>query len=193
MVHQRPLRLAMLTELTRKNGSSRVVCYQYEAHLRQAGIDVHFFPPSSVALYELFYERVKHPRWLVLLLKAIYWYLLVLPWRLWQILQAPRFDVIFLQRGLLKHDASPLLEVLLWAVAKKLFGRPLIYALDDAQYLFAPSSYFHIRFKLADWVYTGNPEIAEYARIFKPCCSRVDRRICWNRLSLRRGTAIFSG
>jgi glycosyltransferase involved in cell wall biosynthesis len=158
----------MLTELTRKNGSSRVVCYQYETHLRQAGIDVHFFPPSSEALYELFCERVQDPRWLVVLLKSVYWYLLVFPRRLWQIAKSPAFDMIFLQRGLLNYDALPILETLLWAVAKKLFRRPMIYALDDAQYVVAPAWYFQLRFKLADWVYTGNLEIAEHARRFNP-------------------------
>jgi len=164
---RRALRVAMFTERTRKNGSSRVVCYQFGGHLRQANIDVRFFPPSSIALYEFFYERFKQPGWLVIGLKVIYWYLVVLPNRLVQILQSPGYNIVFVQRGLLKWDSSPVLEILLWTLTKRVFKHRFVYALDDAMYLLAPRQY-QARIKLADWVYTGAPDIMQYARTFNP-------------------------
>lgn len=160
------LRLAMFTELTRKNGSSRVVCYQFEKYFREAGIDVCFFPPSSVKVYEWFYERFTKHRWISRLLKAIYWYLLVLPKRLFQIFQSPSFDLIFIQRGLFRHNSPPVLEALLWILTKKIYHRPFVYSLDDAQYLILPEWYFSYRFRIADWVHTGNQDIESFIRRF---------------------------
>lgn len=164
---KRPLRVAMFTERTRKNGSSRVVCYQFEEHLQKASIDARFFPPSSVALYEFFYERFERPTWPVLGLKVIYWALVVLPNRLLQILRSPRYDIVFVQRGLFKWDLPPVLEILLWIITKRVFKHRFVYALDDAMYILAPRQY-QMRIKLADWVYTGSPDIKAYALDFNP-------------------------
>jgi len=158
----------VFTELTRKNGSSRVMCYQYARSLRALGIDMHLFPPSSVFLCELLNERVTWPGWLVLLCKAVYWYLCVAPRRIVQIARSAGCDVVYVQRGLFRYGAPPVLEWVLWLWAKKLLGRPILYALDDAQYLVANARYFHFRFRMADWVSTGNDAIADYARTFNP-------------------------
>jgi glycosyltransferase involved in cell wall biosynthesis len=163
-----PIRVAMFTELTRKNGSSRVVCFQFENEFRKQGLDVRFYPPSPVRLYEALCERLRGPRLLSLVSKGFYWYAVVLPVRLAQIALAVRSDVVFVQRGLFRHDAPPVLEIVLWLVVKKLFKRVVVYALDDAQYLYNPPWYFTLRFRLADWGFTGNEHIAEFARSANP-------------------------
>lgn len=164
----------MLTELTRKNGSSRVVCFQFEEPLRKLGIEARFFPPSSVRSYEVFCEAVVSPRWLVILRKAIYWYGLVLPLRLAQIIRAGFCHVVLIQRGLFRYNSPPVLEWLLWLWTSKLLGRPVLYTLDDAQYRVANPRYFQWRFRMADCVYTGNEEIAAYARQWNPRVTRIE-------------------
>ena len=163
----------MLTELTRKNGSSRVVCFQFEEPLRKLGIEARFFPPSSVRSHEVFCEAGVSPRWLVLLRKAVYWYGLALPRRLAQIIPAGLCDVVLIQRGLFRYNSPPVLEWLLWLWAKKLLGRSLLYTLDDAQYWVVNPRYFQWRFQMADHVYTGNEEIAAFARQWNPSVTRI--------------------
>ena len=170
----RTLTVAMLTELTRKNGSSRVVCFQYEEPLRELGMEARFFPPSSVRVYEALCEGLVSPRWLVVLRKAIYWYGLVLPRRLVQIIQAGFCDIVLIQRGLFRYNSPPVFEWLLWLWARKLMGRPILYTLDDAQYRVVNPRYFQWRFRMADCVYTGNEEIAAYARQWNPSVTRIE-------------------
>ena len=158
------LTVAMLTELTGKNGSSRVVCYQYEKLLKELGIEARFFPPSSVKTHARFCEDASRPRWQVVLKKAIYWYGLVLPRRLVQILRAGFCDVVLIQRGLLRYNSPPVLEWFVWLWAKKVLGRPVLYTLDDAQYQVVNPLYFQWRFRMADSIFTGSGEIATYAR-----------------------------
>ncbi len=167
----------MFTELTRKNGSSRVVCYQYAERLRAAGVEARFFPPSSIRLYEWCCERVQSLRWLAILLKALYWYMVVVPRRLLQTGQAAAFDVVLVQRGLLRYKSPPWLEWILFFWVRGLWGRPLIYALDDAQYLVAESQFFWSRFRMADWIYTGNVEIATHARVFNPNVAIIESAV----------------
>ena len=173
----RPIRTAVFTELTRKNGSSRVMCYQYELPLRALGIDMRFFPPSSVGLYELFYEHVRMPRWLALVFKALYWYLCVPPRRVFQIARAAACDVVYVQRGLFRYNSPPVFEWLLWLWVKKVFGKPIIYALDDAQYQVVDPRYFDFRFRMADWVCTGNTTIADYVRLFNANVRMVESSV----------------
>ena len=168
------LTVAMLTELTEKNGSSRVVCFQYEEPLRKLGIEARFFPPSSVRMYERFCEGRARPRWLAILRKAIYWYGLVLPRRLVQVFRAGFSDVVLIQRGLFRYNSPPVLEWLVWLWAKKLLGRPVVYTLDDAQYRVVNSEYFQWRFRMADCVYTGNEEIAAYAGQWNRNVTRIE-------------------
>jgi glycosyltransferase involved in cell wall biosynthesis len=150
----------MFTLLTEKNAASRVFCYQYAPRFRAAGVHTAVFSPSPLRIFELLCER----RRLVAPLKALYWYGIVLPVRLLQIPRAWRYDVIFIQRGIFRYNASPLLESLLCFGARRLHGARVVYHIDDALYLHADPRHFQRRFAMADVVLTGNGDLADYAR-----------------------------
>jgi len=154
------MRVAMFTLLTEKNAASRVFGYQFAPRLRAAGVPTAVYPPSPVRIFELLCEArlLAGPR------KALYWYGIVLPVRLWQIARAWRCDVIFIQRGIFRYDARPLLESLLCFLARRLHGARIVYHIDDALYLHTDARHFQRRIAMADLVLTGNPELAAYAR-----------------------------
>ena len=152
----------MFTLMTRKDAASRLFCYQWLEPLRRGGVLAKVYPPSSVRLYEIFCERRgREP--LVLLAKAIYWYLLVPPTRLWQIARAFGSDAVFIQRGMWRYDSPPFFEKLAAVFLRWLGGAKIIYEFDDALYVYVPAHRYHTRFELADLVITGNEELASYA------------------------------
>jgi len=115
------------------------------------------FQPSSPALYEFFYRR-KTRGWRVR--AALYWYLIVFPRRLVQIVQARRYDVIFVQRSMFRWASPPVTE---W-IARKVTGLPIAYHLDDGIWLEAPPRWSELRCRLATTVVTGNEVVAEFAK-----------------------------
>ena len=62
-----------------------------------------------------------------------YWYLIVLPRRLVQLLRARNHDVIFVQRSMFRWRSPPAIE---W-LARRLTGLPIAYHLDDGIWLAA--------------------------------------------------------
>jgi glycosyltransferase involved in cell wall biosynthesis len=114
------------------------------------------FQPSSPKLYEFFYRR-KTKGWQ--LRAAIYWYLIVLPRRFFQILRARRYDVIFVQRSMFRWLSPPVTE---W-IAGKVTGLPIAYHLDDGIWLEARPRWSELRCRLAATVITGNDVVAEFA------------------------------
>jgi glycosyltransferase involved in cell wall biosynthesis len=171
----------MFTELTRSNGSSRVVCYQFEQGLLKRGIRVHFYPPAPDFLTR-FCLKIRRSRFLELMLKAAFWWGMVVPIRCIQILLARHFDIIFIQRGLLNYSSAPWLERALYRMAKHR-NQICVYSLDDAQYCKTNNRFFIERFRGADWVLTGNQLIADVARTYNPNVfifqSRVDVKAFW--------------
>jgi hypothetical protein len=121
------------------------------------GVTGTVFAPSSPALHESFYRR-KTRGWR--LRAAIYWYGIVLPRRLVQILRARRYDVIFVQRSMFRWSSPPVLE---W-FARRLTGLPIAYHLDDGIWLAARREWSVRRCRIATTVVTGNEAIAEFAR-----------------------------
>ena len=154
------MRVAMFTLLTEKNAASRAFGYQFAPRFRAAGVETAVYPPSPVRIFELLCEGrlLAGPR------KALYWYGIALPVRLWQIARAWRCDVIFIQRGIFRYDARPLLESLLCFLARRLHGARVVYHIDDALYLHTDARHIQRRIAMADMVLTGNPDVAEYAR-----------------------------
>lgn len=152
----------MFALLTKKNAASRVFCYQLVPYLRSMGIQVEVFPPSPVWLFELLCEDVRVPI-LRTALKVAYWYGIVPPIRLLQIARSARSDIVFIQRGMWRYDAPPLLERLVAFVTRR-HGGHVVYQYDDALYLHANPAYYRQRFELADLVITGNGHLAEFAR-----------------------------
>jgi glycosyltransferase involved in cell wall biosynthesis len=155
------LRVAFFGLLPVDNVPTRFFCERPARELEPFGIDGRLFVPSSVRLYHMLY-RGKSRGWR--LRAAVYWYLLVLPRRLWQIVSALRCDVIFIQRGLLRYNSPPVLELLVKLLAGKIARRRIVYHLDDALWVVSRPSYFRTRFRMADLVITGNEPIAEFAR-----------------------------
>ena len=150
----------MFTLLTEKNAASRAFAYQFAPRFRACGVSTAVYPPSPVRIFELLCEG----RHLARLRKALYWYGIVAPVRLWQIARAWRCDVIFIQRGIFRYDSRPLLESLLYSVARRLHGARIVYHLDDALYLHGDARHVQRRIAMADAVLTGNPDIANCAR-----------------------------
>jgi glycosyltransferase involved in cell wall biosynthesis len=120
------------------------------------GVEGKVFAPSSPQLYESFYRR-KSRGWRVR--AAVYWYLVVLPRRLVQLVRARRYDVIFVQRSMFRWRSPPVTE---W-LARRLIGLPIAYHLDDGIWLAARPRWSEARCRLATTVVTGNEVIAAFA------------------------------
>lgn len=155
----RRLRLAVFAMLPSASAATRAFCERPLPYLAEQGIDARVFRPSGDRAYQLLGCRSGPLR---VPLAAVYWYLLVAPRRLVQLLRALRYDVIFVQRSMLRHRSPPALEGLLWLLAGKLVSRRIVYHCDDALYTISPT-WYRMRFRLADLVLTGNREIARYA------------------------------
>jgi len=152
------MKLLVFTMLTELNASSRVYCYQYAPHFAANGIEATFCPPSSIRLFRLFEHLRQNRRRLI---RGIgyyaYWYLVVLPNRLKDILRAPFYDLVFIQRGMFYHCSPAWLERLIYRL-----GRKTIYHFDDAIYVRCPRS-MQERIRGADWVMTVNEALRNYA------------------------------
>lgn len=125
------------------------------------------FEPSSPRLYDFFYRR-KSRGWQ--LRAAIYWYLIVLPRRLLQVLRARDHDVIFVQRSMFRWTSPPLVE---W-FARRVTGLPLAYHLDDGIWLAARRSFSVKRCQIATTVVTGNDVTAAFSEAAGTPVTRIE-------------------
>jgi len=151
-----PIRVAFFPMHPVDDRASSTFCLLPAERSADRGVVGRVFEPSSPRLYELFYRR-KSRGWQ--LRAAIYWYLIVLPRRVWQIFKARRYDVIFVQRSMFRWLSPPYTE---W-LARKLTGLPIAYHLDDGIWLEARPRWSQMRCRLADTVVTGNDVVAGFA------------------------------
>jgi glycosyltransferase involved in cell wall biosynthesis len=131
------------------------------------GVTGSVFTPSSTGLRDSFYRR-KTAGWR--LRAAAYWYGLVLPRRIGQLLRARDYDVIFVQRSMFRWASPPLLE---W-LAGRLTDAPIAYHLDDGIWLAARRRWSEERCRLAATVVTGNQPIAEFAEAAGTPVTRIE-------------------
>lgn len=155
----------MIPMLPGDNAATRTFCHEPLEHLASSGITGRVLPPSSDRAYRLLNRANSRAR---IPLAAVYWYGLVLPRRIAHVAAALRFDVIFVQRGMLRYASPPVFEALVWLVAGKLAGRTILYHCDDALHTVANPRYYRARFRMADWVITGSEEVAAFARSVNP-------------------------
>ncbi|HET7485897.1 MAG TPA: glycosyltransferase [Solirubrobacterales bacterium] len=152
----KPVKVAFFPMHPVDDRASGTFCALPAARSADRGVVGTVFQPSSPKLYEFFYRR-KTKGWQ--LRAAIYWYLIVLPRRLFQILRARRYDVIFVQRSMFRWLSPPVTE---W-IAGKVTGLPIAYHLDDGIWLEARPRWSELRCRLAATVITGNDVVAEFA------------------------------
>jgi glycosyltransferase involved in cell wall biosynthesis len=152
----RRLRVAFFALYPTDNMASWTFCEWPAEHSRPLGIDGRVFAPSSPGLNELLTRRGPLG-WR--LRSGLYWYLIVLPRRLVQVLRAARSDVIFIQRGMLRAKSIPWLE----GLAAKLCRGGVVYHLDDALWVLKRDHYQE-RCRIADRVITGNSLVIEFAQ-----------------------------
>lgn len=153
----KPVRVAFFPMHPVDDRATGTFCVLPATRSADRGVVGKVFAPSSPAVYDSFYRR-KTRGWRVR--AAIYWYLIVLPRRLFQILRARKYDVIFVQRSMFRWRSPPLTE---W-LARKLTGLPIAYHLDDGIWLEARRRWSELRCGLAGTVVTGNEVIAEFAK-----------------------------
>jgi glycosyltransferase involved in cell wall biosynthesis len=177
------LRVAMLPMLPRLNAATRAFCERPLHYLGAHGISGRLFEPSSNRLY----RWLQHPqtRWRRPL-AALYWYGLVLPQRLGQLVQVLGYDIIFIQRGLLRHRSPPVLEAVLWFLAGRLLGRLIVFHCDDALHAVVRPNWYRARCRMADWVVTGSDEVASFARTVNPNVWRFGAPIEVDRYPVKR-------
>ena len=137
--------------------ASETFCLIPATRARDLGIDGTLFAPSSPELYGRFYRR-KRRGWQ--LGAALYWYAIVLPRRLAQLVRARDCDVVFVQRSMFRWKSPPVLEWLTRHVLRK----PIAYHMDDGMHLAARRSFSVKRCAIAERVVTGNELIAAFAR-----------------------------
>lgn len=152
----RPVRVAFFPMHPVDDRASGTFCVLPATRSGELGVEGTVFAPSSPELYAAMYRR-KSRGWR--LRAAIYWYLLVFPRRLVQILKARRYDAIFVQRSMFRWESPPLTE---W-IAKKITGLPIAYHLDDGIWLEARRRWSEMRCRLATTVVTGNEVIKRFA------------------------------
>jgi glycosyltransferase involved in cell wall biosynthesis len=177
------LRVAMLPMLPTVNAATRAFCERPLHYLADHGIVGRLFEPSSNRLYRWLNRprsRFRRP------LAAIYWYGMVLPRRLIQLPQVLSYDIIFIQRGLLRHRSLPVLEAVLWLLGGRLLGRRIVYHCDDALHEVVQPGRYRVRFRLADWVVTGNREVAEFAHTVNSKVWRFDAALEVDRYPTKR-------
>jgi len=158
-------RVAMIPLLPSMNAATRTFCCTPLEYLAEHGITGAVLPPSGNGVYQWLQRPESRFR---VLFAALYWYGLVAPRRLLHIARALRYDVIFVQRGMLRYASAPVLEALLWLSAGKLLGRKIVYHCDDALHTVANPRYYRARCRMADWVVTGSDEVASFARSVNP-------------------------
>ncbi|MEX0620079.1 MAG: glycosyltransferase family 4 protein [Solirubrobacterales bacterium] len=89
---------------------------------------------------------------------GIYWYFIVLPFRILQVAGLGRFDVVFVQRSMFRMSSRPVFE---W-IASRIFGKPIVLHIDDALWIRFPRRPIEKRCQLAELVVTGNSETADF-------------------------------
>ena len=157
MKEARPVRVAFFPMHPVDDRASETFCELPATRARHLGIEGELFPPSSPELYGRFYRR-KAGGWQVG--AALYWYAIVLPRRLAQVIQARRCDVVFVQRSMFRWRSPPVLE---WLV-ENILRKPIAYHMDDGIYLAARRAWSVHRCRIASRVVTGNELIAKFAR-----------------------------
>jgi glycosyltransferase involved in cell wall biosynthesis len=150
------LRVAFFALLPTDNMASWTFCQWPVDHSGQLGIEGRLFAPSSPRLHASLTRRGSLG-WR--LRAALYWYVIVLIRRLGQIALILRYDVVFIQRGVLRAKSVPFLERLIGLLSRA----PIVYHLDDALWVLRPRN-FEVRCQLADRVVTGNEAVTDFAR-----------------------------
>ena len=107
MTESGPIRVAFFPMHPVDDRASETFCEIPASRARHLGIDGELFAPSSPELYGRFYRR-KRRGWQ--LTAAIYWYAIVLPRRLAQLIAARDCDVVFVQRSMFRWKSPPVLE-----------------------------------------------------------------------------------
>ena len=157
MSEGKPVRVAFFPMHPVDDRASETFCQLPATRARHLGIDGELYPPSSPELYGRFYRR-KSRGWQIG--AAFYWYAIVLPRRLVQLVKARNCDVVFVQRSMFRWKSPPVLE---W-LTKNILRKPIAYHMDDGIYLAARRSWSVHRCRIAARVVTGNELIAEFAR-----------------------------
>ena len=155
----------MIPMLPGGNAATRTFCHKPLEHLASRGVTGRVLAPSGDRAYRLLNRGNGRAR---KVLAAAYWYGLVVPRRLLHVAAALRYDVIFVQRGMLRYASPPVFEALVWLLAGKLLGRTILYHCDDALHTVANPRYYRARFRMADWVITGSEEVAAFASSVNP-------------------------
>jgi glycosyltransferase involved in cell wall biosynthesis len=181
-----PLRIAMIPLLPGANAATRTFCHGLLEHLAASGITGRVLAPSGDRAYRLLHRaggRARVP------LAAVYWYGLVLPRRIVHLAVALRYDVVLVQRGMLRYASPPVLEALLWLLAGKLLGRTVLYHCDDALHTVANPRWYRARCRMAHWVITGSEEVAAFAGAVNPRVWRFSAPIEVRRYPVRQHRA----
>jgi glycosyltransferase involved in cell wall biosynthesis len=176
----------MIPMLPSGNAATRTFCHGPLEHLAPSGVAGRVLAPSSDRAYRLLNRPDSRVR---VLLAAVYWYGLVVPRRILHVATALRYDVIFVQRGMLRYASPPVFEALLWLVAGKLLGRIILYHCDDALHTVANPRYYRARFRMAHWVITGSDEVAGFASSVNPRVWRFSAPIEVHRYPVKRHRA----
>lgn len=153
---ERPVRVAFFPMHPVDDRASGTFCVLPATRSGGLGVEGTVFAPSSPGLYAAMYRR-KAAGWQ--LTAAVYWYLIVFPRRLVQILKARRYDAIFVQRSMFRWESPPLTE---W-IAKRVTGLPIAYHLDDGIWLEARRRWSEMRCRIATTVVSGNEVIKDFA------------------------------
>jgi glycosyltransferase involved in cell wall biosynthesis len=176
------LRVAMLPLQPRSSAATRAYCVRPVARLRELGVDVSVMPPPAAWLH----DRLKDSGWVRIPTTIVYWYAIALPMRLVQIARALSHDVIFVQRGLLRVRSAPVLEAILFGLAR-VRRRAVVYHADDALHVLAPRR-AALRYRCATIVMTGSDEVASAARAVGARVARVETGIDVDLYPVRRHT-----
>ncbi|MHB8471103.1 MAG: glycosyltransferase family 4 protein [Gaiellaceae bacterium] len=150
------LRVAMMPMLPSENAATRAFCERPLPHLVQTGIDVVLLSPSGNRSYRLLLGRRGPLRKVA---AAMYWYGIVLPRRVAQLVRVLSVDTVVVQRSLFRQGSPPVFEALV-----RLMRKRLVVLIDDAAYAVERPLWTRLRLRLAHRVLTGNREIAAYAR-----------------------------
>jgi glycosyltransferase involved in cell wall biosynthesis len=175
------LRVAFFALYPTDNMASWTFCEWPAEHSASLGIDGRVFAPSAPGLNEALTRRGP-PGWR--LRSGLYWYLIVFPRRLMQLLRAARSDVIFIQRGMLRAKSIPFLERL----AAKLCRGGVVYHLDDALWVLKRNHYQE-RCRLADRVITGNNLVIEFAQLIGAPVTKIEYPVDVQRYKVHRHDA----
>jgi glycosyltransferase involved in cell wall biosynthesis len=152
----KPVKVAFFPMHPRDDRATGTFCVLPAERSADRGVAGTVFEPSTPELYGRFYRR-KSRGWQ--LRAALYWYLVVLPRRFFQILRARRYDVIFVQRSMFRWSSPPLVE----RFARRVTGLPIAYHMDDGIWLAARRKWSEQRCAVATTVVTGNDITAKFA------------------------------